>query len=487
MGGGFKIKSVAIIGAGAAGTVTAAALKAENYFERIRVFERRETTGGTWIYDPDPSFKFDIKPGGLPPDVDPPLEIPRSLPRTAAPSKQERFTQTPIYESLTTNVPDIAMCFSDARFAYGPFAPHYIPRQYVENYASTHKLDSLLSLNTTVEDVSRIDDSTGQDRWRLSLRRFDRVRNLDEWWEEVFDAVIIANGHYSIPYVPEVKGLAEWIKKFPDRVVHSKSYRLPSTFAGQKVLVIGNSASGHDVANELTTTAALPVYQSRRSKSRWDGDTPPDGIEWRPVIAEFKDDGGILFEDGSVLRDIDKVIYCTGYKPSFPFWNSKANRRELWDYEKGKLIDGYQHTFLQDIRTVAIVGLPRVLTFRSFEYQAIAIARLFSRRNSTPLPPIEEQKRWERSREEYARRSRTKFHDIAWETGETLSWFQNLFEIAGLGTLRGEGRVPPVMGEQLIWALEHIKKYPEPGNDEESEENSWAIVNRERKDLLSFI
>ena len=60
------VKSVAIIGAGAAGkcalcrviflltnlsgigSVTAAAFAAEQYFDKIRVFERRETAGGTW-------------------------------------------------------------------------------------------------------------------------------------------------------------------------------------------------------------------------------------------------------------------------------------------------------------------------------------------------------------------------------------------------------------------------------------------------------
>jgi cation diffusion facilitator CzcD-associated flavoprotein CzcO len=60
------VKSVAIIGAGAAGkhascgviflltrlscigSVTATAFEAEQYFDRIRVFERRETAGGTW-------------------------------------------------------------------------------------------------------------------------------------------------------------------------------------------------------------------------------------------------------------------------------------------------------------------------------------------------------------------------------------------------------------------------------------------------------
>lgn len=30
------------------GSITAAALKAENCFDRIRIFERRETAGGTW-------------------------------------------------------------------------------------------------------------------------------------------------------------------------------------------------------------------------------------------------------------------------------------------------------------------------------------------------------------------------------------------------------------------------------------------------------
>jgi hypothetical protein len=276
--------------------------------------------------------------------------------------------------------------------------------------------------------------------------------------------------------VPEVKGLKAYAQRFPGRIVHSKTYRVPSAFAGQKVVVIGNSASGHDVANELTTTAALPVFQSRRSRSRWDGETPPSGIEWKPVIAEFEEGGGIVFTDGTRLDDVDKVIYCTGYKPSFPFWNSEANGRQLWDYEKGKLIDGYQHTFLQDISSVAIVGLPRVLTFRSFEYQAIALARLFSQRNARPLPPVSEQQRWEREREEYSRKNGTKFHDIAWETGETLNWFQGLFDIAGLGTLRGEGRIPPTIGEAMIWALEHIKKYPEPGNgDGVKEGSSWLL------------
>jgi hypothetical protein len=95
------------------------------------------------------------------------------------------------------------MSFSDVRFAYGPFVPHYIPRQYLENYFSLHQTDSFLVLNTTVEDVSRLPPSSddGFERWKLTLRKYDSARHVDIWWEEVFDAVVLANEHYSVPYV----------------------------------------------------------------------------------------------------------------------------------------------------------------------------------------------------------------------------------------------------------------------------------------------
>ena len=95
------------------------------------------------------------------------------------------------------------MSFSDSPFAYGPFAPHYIPRQYVENYFSIHKTDAFLQLSTTVEDITKLPSISDEsfERWKLTLRKHDPVRNVDIWWEEEFDAVILANGHYSVPIV----------------------------------------------------------------------------------------------------------------------------------------------------------------------------------------------------------------------------------------------------------------------------------------------
>lgn len=218
-----------------------------------------------------------------------------------------------------------------------------------------------------------------------------------------------------------MKGLTRYLELFPGRAVHSKTYRTPQLYQDKKVLVIGNSASGHDVAADLVPTARLPVYQSRRSASRWDGSEPPRGMEWKPVITEFLPSGRIVFEDNSYLDDIDVVIYCTGYQPSFPFWNANSNGREIWDYKKSKLVKTYLHTFFQDFSTLGIVGMPRVLTFRSFEYQAIALARLFATRESVKLPSIKEQKRWETDREISQIFEKKKFHDIEWETGKHLT------------------------------------------------------------------
>ncbi|KAL7917651.1 hypothetical protein ACQKWADRAFT_306262 [Trichoderma austrokoningii] len=495
MGGGNPIKSVAVIGAGAAGAITAAALKAEEVFDVIRVFERRESAGGTWIYDAAVQPSLLGRPGATPSELDPPLEIPKSLPAVLPPNKQERFSQTPIYDVLTTNVPEIAMSFSDCRFPYGPFAPHHIPRQYIENYFALHKTDSFLELNTTVEDVSRAEDAsnTGSNRWKLTLRKYDVLQDADVWWEETFDAVILANGHYSVPTIPNVKGLNEYIEKFPGRVVHSKTYRSAKSYKSQRVLVIGNSASGTDVSRELVSTAQLPIYQSRRSKAWWEGDSPSKGIEWKPVVSEYLPSGRILFEDGTYLDDIDTVIYCTGYKPSYPFWNAKKNGQPLWDDKKGKLVKSYWHTFFQDFPNLGIVGLPRVLTFRSFEYQAIALARLFANRNPVPLPPLVEQQAWEDEREKERLQDHRKFHDINWESGETHEWLQGFLKWSGLATLTGQGRTPPPLTKEMVWAIDNLKKYRPEGEEDVSDVGDfseiyeWTVLAHRKRDVLGFI
>lgn len=266
----------------------------------------------------------------------------------------------------------------------------------------------------------------------------------------------------------------EYKKKYTDRVQHSKYYRSPELYSGQKVIVIGNSASGFDIFRELTKTAHLPVYSSRRHKSPFEGDEPPSGVVWKPAITRYHEDGKIEFEDGSTLGpdDVDKIIYATGYRPSFPFWNAKNNGRELYDYENGKLINTYWHTFFHDHPSLAIVGIQRGLTFRSFEYQGVALARYLAGRNTFPLPPAEEQQRWEHDRLDVTRASGQKFHDILRPGGigeESFEFLGYLYRFAGLGTLKGDGRLPPVLSRELLDALKNIHKYPTPGRSTSGE------------------
>jgi hypothetical protein len=354
----------------------------------------------------------------------------------------------------------------------------------------------MLALNTTVEDATRIqaNDLSRPSGWRLTLRRHDPVRNVDQWWQENFDALIIANGHYTVPYIPHVPGLEQYIQRFPEKVFHSKSYRSASSFAGRRVLVVGNSASGHDISTLLAPEVKAPLYQSRRSQSRWDGLTPPDGIAWKPVIKRFDPESGtIFFADDTHLKrhELDYVIYCTGYKPSFPWWNSAANGGDLWDYRSNRLIRNYLHTFFQSHPSLGIIGMPRTLTFRSFEYQAVALARVLAGRSRNPLPSAQEMLQWEQERSDLCRHERRAFHDISWENGETLDYFRALFEVAGLPTLEGEGRYPPVFDEETRWAVEHIRKYPEPGDKaaaiSEHYGDEWVVVRRSERDLLHFI
>jgi hypothetical protein len=283
------------------------------------------------------------------------------------------------------------------------------------------------------------------------------------------------------------------MEAFPEKVFHSKSYRSAASFSGKKVLVIGNSASGHDISTLLAPKVKAPLYQSRRSQSRWDGPHPPGGIAWKPVITHFDPKSGtIFFADGTHLEhdELDYVIYCTGYRPSFPWWNSAENGGDLWNYRTNRLNGNYLHTFFHAHPNLGLIGMPRTLTFRSFEYQAVALARVFAGRNRSPLPSMREMTQWEQKRSELCQQQHRAFHDIPWENGETLDYFRALFEIAGLPTLEGGGRCPPVLDEETRWAVEHIRKYPEPSDAAlgvEGGDGEWVVVQRSKRDLLHFI
>lgn len=163
--------------------------------------------------------------------ADAPLAVPQSFPATTPKSGQVRFTDSSIYPYLETNVSDVAMQFSqedipnqksqrsiDRHGVETPFRHWHVIRDYLQSLVYRNNYNSLVSYNTTVEKVEKV---SGE--WVLTLRKSEE--DHDSWWQESFDAVVVANGHFSVPYIPTIDGLEEFEASRPGSVLHSKQFR----------------------------------------------------------------------------------------------------------------------------------------------------------------------------------------------------------------------------------------------------------------------
>ena len=229
-------KSVAVVGCGPAGAITIDALVQEGVFDKITVFERREKVGGCWLPDP-PGAVHELPVRDLSTrSADQPIAIPKEFPTWTPKSTTYRFAETSIYPTLETNIAAQAMEYSQEPIAdfkselsvqrHGedtPFRHHSVIQQYIEGLVRPY--DGLVRYNTTVEKIEKTD------RWHLTLREGDGVR--DYWWIESFDAVVVASGHYIVPFIPHIDGLAEFAEKYTGSVEHTKSFRDPENYRGK--------------------------------------------------------------------------------------------------------------------------------------------------------------------------------------------------------------------------------------------------------------
>lgn len=228
-----------------------------------------------------------------------------------------------------------------------------------------------------------------------------------------------------------------------------------------------------DIAREISPVART-VYQSTRNgafdipasalpagTSRTDEVTAFESTlsyltpeEHLPLIAHLK--------TGKTLRDIDRIILCTGYQMALPFlpeYNdpgisvSAANERVI-------VTDGTQfHNLHHDIfyipdPTLAFVGVPfYTATFTLFEFQAIAVASVFS--GVAQLPSTRAMK------DEYRNRVREKgygrsFHSLR---GEEEAYVQKLMQWVNDG--RATHGLPLIEGHTSTWLAErklHVER-----------------------------
>ena len=110
--------------------------------------------------------------------------------------------------------------------------------------------------------------------------------------------------------------------KWSRRQLHSHSYRVPDSFHGEVVVVVGFHDSGKDIALELSRVA-MEVHVSVKSM---EGVSPSvfkavsrhHNLHLHLQVECLCDDGQVMFADGSCVV-ADSIIYCTGYELSFPF------------------------------------------------------------------------------------------------------------------------------------------------------------------------
>ncbi|KAL4067702.1 hypothetical protein V8B97DRAFT_1427837 [Scleroderma yunnanense] len=265
-------KRICVIGAGPSGLAALKVLSESTYCRSgtwtVTTFEAREDVGGIWL----PTL----------PTNDPPL--------------------TPLYDSLTTNLPHPMMVFTSFPF------PHSTPLfpsadtvlAYLKSYVHHFHLSPLIRFNTTV-----ISAKWNDTYWVINISTGESL---------LFDHLVVANGRFRLPRIPKIPGVENWLST--GRAIHSAWYRRPGNF-GRKVLVIGGGFSGNDISTEVASHATTVIHSAS-------GAVPAGDEHFKRVgkTLHLYDDGRVLFEGGMVEDNVDYCILATGFQLHFPFFGS---------------------------------------------------------------------------------------------------------------------------------------------------------------------
>ncbi|HTE72419.1 MAG TPA: NAD(P)/FAD-dependent oxidoreductase [Actinomycetes bacterium] len=183
---------VVVVGAGAAGLATAAALREGG--REVQVLERAERVGASWAGRYDSLHLHTVRwLSGLPG-----VPIPRS---------------------------------------YGKWVARDDLVQYLATYARKRSLRP--ELGTTVTRIDRDGDDSG---WLVRTDRGDRTASR----------VVVATGYSHTPRRPAWPG----VETFTGDLRHSADYREPSSYAGKRVLVVGAGNSATEIALDLLRVGA---------------------------------------------------------------------------------------------------------------------------------------------------------------------------------------------------------------------------------------
>lgn len=173
---------LAVIGAGVSGLLAGRELLSEGH--RVVIYEKLDRPGGTWIYDP----RVDSDPLGSDPD--------------------REIVHGSLYKSLRTNLPRPAMGFSDYPFEdrlngdARIFPGHEEVLKFLEDFGSDFGLGELIRFGSEVVRVERVEsEGEGEGEWVVESMSSRVGKEV-----EVFDGVVVCNGHHTEPRLANLPG-----------------------------------------------------------------------------------------------------------------------------------------------------------------------------------------------------------------------------------------------------------------------------------------
>ncbi|XP_055531322.1 senecionine N-oxygenase-like [Wyeomyia smithii] len=325
-----------IIGAGAGGL--ASARHALDASAEVTVFEQTNQIGGTWVYTDRTGRDANALP-----------------------------IHTSMYRGLRSNIPKQTMGFPDSdiqsEFSY---VKQEEVLKWLLGYADEHEIWKFIKLE---HQVIRVCPQVGDHQWEVIVK--DLRNETFETFE--FDFIMVCNGHYSFPRIPEYSGQAD----FEGVQMHSHDYRSEDNFKGEDVLLIGAGYSASDIAI-ATSKVANSVTVSHHK---------PEQVNFAPLVRvkpaiSRLTSSSVIFEDGSESK-FSVIIYCTGYKYSFPFLSVDCGIT----VEENHVQPLYKHLINIKYPSMALVGIPfYVCPTQMMDLQARFCVQFFTGRSTFPSP-----------------------------------------------------------------------------------------------------
>ncbi|MEM9269157.1 MAG: NAD(P)/FAD-dependent oxidoreductase [Pseudomonadota bacterium] len=262
-----------------------------------------------------------------------------------------------MYRYLWSNGPKEGLEFADYTFeehfgkAIASYPPRAVLMDYIEGRVKKAGVRDMIRFNTIVRDVRAVEGG---------FEVTARDETTDTETREVFDHVVVATGHFSVPNVPYYPGF----ESFNGRIMHAHDFRDAREFEGKDILILGTSYSAEDIGSQCWKYGCKSVTVAHR--------TAPMGYDWPENWQEVPKLDKVVgktahFIDGT-SKEVDAIILCTGYKHHFPFMPDDlrlktANRLASSDLYMGVVYTGNPDLFYLGMQD-------QWYTFNMFDAQA---------------------------------------------------------------------------------------------------------------------